>query len=147
MTSQTVSNTKVCQLVSNPDNGPRLYSAFNLLTYMPRFHSLISRRQTSGFKIESHGECAHRKTRQCLPIQSSHGHFSGCRGPLRICGILLQPYIPGKATLLLDMLGVNSDRRHLQHAVLGADDSYGTSKVPLGKGPVGVLFPPLLAED
>jgi methionyl-tRNA synthetase len=66
---------------------------------------------------------------------------------LRISGILLQPYIPDKAAHLLDMLGVDVSRRNAQHTELGADDSYGTSKVPLGKGIVGVLFPPLLAED
>jgi methionyl-tRNA synthetase len=66
---------------------------------------------------------------------------------LRISGILLQPFIPGKAGLLLDMLGVQADRRDFPRARLGMDDSYGVSNVDVGQGTVGVLFPPLVAED
>jgi methionyl-tRNA synthetase len=35
---------------------------------------------------------------------------------LRICGILLQPFIPAKAGMLLDALGIPQSERALQHA-------------------------------
>lgn len=39
---------------------------------------------------------------------------------LRVCAILLQPFVPGKATMLLDALDVPQDERTIQHAALGA---------------------------
>lgn len=67
-----------------------------------------------------------------------------CAETLRICGILLQPYMPEKAAKLLDMLGVDGGRRTFDDAVYGADADYGTSKIELGRGgPGGTLFPPL----
>ncbi|KAI9513225.1 tRNA synthetases class I (M)-domain-containing protein [Russula earlei] len=35
---------------------------------------------------------------------------------LRICGILLQPFIPAKAGMLLDVMGISRSERALQHA-------------------------------
>lgn len=65
-------------------------------------------------------------------------------------GILLQPFIPGKAAELLDVLGVDESRRTLQHAVRGVDKDYGWSKIAIckaGKGGWESLFPPLPVED
>ncbi|CAI6097180.1 unnamed protein product, partial [Clonostachys chloroleuca] len=46
---------------------------------------------------------------------------------LRIAGILLQPIMPTKAGRLLDELNVKPERRAIQWAVRGTDDSYGIS--------------------
>lgn len=64
---------------------------------------------------------------------------------LRIVGILLQPFMPEKAKMLLDLLGVREDRRTLEWARLGEDQHYGTpiKGVDVGSGFNGVLFPPL----
>ena len=69
-----------------------------------------------------------------------------CAESLRLCGILLQPYMPSKMKTLLDMLGVAEDARGFENAVYGADLTYGTPAVELGKGLEGVLFPPLTTE-
>ncbi|KAI0977499.1 tRNA synthetases class I (M)-domain-containing protein [Xylaria arbuscula] len=66
---------------------------------------------------------------------------------LRIVGILLQPFIPEKASELLDRLGVHATRRGIEDAVLYADDGYGTSLIPLGTGAKESLFPILPVED
>lgn len=66
---------------------------------------------------------------------------------LRICGILLQPYMPATMAKLLDMLGVSADARKFEHTFLGSDSTYGTSVVDLGKGTEGVLFPPLRSDQ
>jgi methionyl-tRNA synthetase len=55
--------------------------------------------------------------------------------------------MPDKAARLLDMLGVDATKRTLEHARVGMDFDYGTSKVPLGKGHKGVLFPPLISDS
>ena len=65
---------------------------------------------------------------------------------VRIVGILLQPFMPDKASQLLDMLGVDKSRRGFDDAKIGADDSYGTPQVPLGKCAYDGLFPPLPVE-
>lgn len=65
---------------------------------------------------------------------------------IRIVGILLQPYMPEKASLLLDMIGVLPERRTYEYAILGADPSYGDAQAPLGKGAWDGLFPPLAIE-
>ncbi|KAF2499288.1 methionyl-tRNA synthetase-like protein [Lophium mytilinum] len=62
---------------------------------------------------------------------------------LRVAGILLQPVMPNKSALLLDMLGVDEKHRSFDYAEPGKDAEYGVSKVPLGKGLEGTLFPPL----
>ena len=66
---------------------------------------------------------------------------------IRIAGILLQPYMPGKAAQLLDMIGVDESRRGFKDAVLGADETYGEGIVPVGITAWDSLFPPLSVED
>ncbi|MCJ1247445.1 methionyl-tRNA synthetase [Trapelia coarctata] len=70
-----------------------------------------------------------------------------CAESLRICGILLQPYMPDTMVKLLDMLGVSPDARKFDNALLGSDSTYGTPLVKLGKGTQGVLFPPLRSDQ
>lgn len=38
---------------------------------------------------------------------------------LRICGILLQPFMPSKAEMLLDALGTQPEQRTIMHSLLG----------------------------
>ncbi|KAL9079778.1 MAG: hypothetical protein Q9157_001350 [Trypethelium eluteriae] len=64
---------------------------------------------------------------------------------LRKVGILLQPFMPNKAAQLLDTLGVDQERRTFDW-VEKVDDSYGTSKVEVGRGVEGVLFGPLQSD-
>lgn len=63
---------------------------------------------------------------------------------LRITGILLQPFMPGKAAELLDHLGVAKDKRQLEHATWGGDYDYGVPLVALGKDG---LFPPMVLSN
>ncbi|CAL3963177.1 unnamed protein product [Diplocarpon coronariae] len=70
-----------------------------------------------------------------------------CAEAIRIVGILLQPYMPGKAAKLLDMMGVAGSRRTFDDAQLGADHSYGAPSIPVGKCAWDGLFPPLPVED
>ncbi|KAF3038778.1 methionyl-tRNA synthetase [Didymella heteroderae] len=51
---------------------------------------------------------------------------------LRMTGILLQPYMPHKAEMLLNQLGVKEDRRTLAYCQPGGDLDYGTPMVQLG---------------
>lgn len=71
-----------------------------------------------------------------------------CAEAIRVAGILLQPYIPDKASELLDVLGVDVARRNYDFALLGADDSYGVPKKSPGnsRNPWESLFPPLPVE-
>ncbi|KAI1827892.1 tRNA synthetases class I (M)-domain-containing protein [Xylaria intraflava] len=66
---------------------------------------------------------------------------------LRITGILLQPFMPKKASELLDRLGVDPGKRALSNAVVYGDDSYGTPLISLDTGVKSSLFPPLPVED
>jgi methionyl-tRNA synthetase len=66
---------------------------------------------------------------------------------LRTSGILLQPWMPNKANLLLDQLGVRHDRRTLAWCKPGVDLEYGEPMVELGVKYAGVLFPPLSSEE
>ncbi|PGH15665.1 methionine-tRNA ligase [Helicocarpus griseus UAMH5409] len=69
---------------------------------------------------------------------------------LRIGGILLQPFMPQKAALLLNMLGVSEEveKRSFSAARYGADADYGVPSLDLKRGKFnGTLFPPLLCED
>lgn len=66
---------------------------------------------------------------------------------VRIAAILLQPYMPSKASEILDILGVDEARRTFEDAVFGADFTYGVSRVASGKGALATLFPPLIVED
>lgn len=65
---------------------------------------------------------------------------------IRIVGILLQPYMSGKAAQLLDMIGVDESRRTFDDAKFGADFTYGTAKFPVGRDAWDGLFPPLPVE-
>lgn len=66
---------------------------------------------------------------------------------LRITGILLQPYMPNKASTLLDQLGVHEEHRSFEFSIPGADLEYGEPMADLGGGHKGVLFPPLTSEE
>lgn len=66
---------------------------------------------------------------------------------LRMTGILLQPYMPNKAKLLLDQLGVDESRRTFEYCSPGRDLDYGVPMVELGSGYQGALFPPLSSEE
>ena len=55
--------------------------------------------------------------------------------------------MPEKAAQWLDTIGVDEQKRTMQHAVLGADTEYGKSKIPVGKDVWESLFPPLPVED
>ncbi len=68
-----------------------------------------------------------------------------CAESLRICGILLRPYMPAKMKQLLDMLGVAENARMYANASLGMDEDYGEPKYEIGKG-TEVLFPPLTSH-
>lgn len=67
---------------------------------------------------------------------------------LRLSGIMLQPFIPLHAGRLLDLLGVQNERRSWDFARHGADFTYGTptNGVQAWSGLRGTLFPPLAAE-
>lgn len=65
---------------------------------------------------------------------------------LRICGILLQLFMPSKMKRMLDMLGVDEKKRLFDHAQFGEDLNYGIPKCNLGNGADDSLFPPLTAE-
>jgi methionyl-tRNA synthetase len=69
-----------------------------------------------------------------------------CAEAIRIVGILLQPYIPGKSKTLLDMIGVEDSKRTFDDAQVGADANYGNANAPLGKCAWDSLFPPLAVE-
>ncbi|KAK4217115.1 putative methionine--tRNA ligase [Rhypophila decipiens] len=66
---------------------------------------------------------------------------------LRLSGILLQPFMPDKATMLLDILGVAPEKRTLRHAVLYCDGDYGKTSLARGRYDDLSLFPPLVVED
>ena len=66
---------------------------------------------------------------------------------LRMAGILLQPYMPNKAKMMLDQLGVDDARRTFEYCALGRDLHYGTPMVHIGSGYDGSLFLPLSSEE
>lgn len=70
-------------------------------------------------------------------------HGTDC---LRLAAILLLPVMPTKMNELLDVLGVKPENRTYAMARFCADSEYGTSFVELGRGHVGALFPPMIAE-
>jgi methionyl-tRNA synthetase len=65
---------------------------------------------------------------------------------MRICGILLQPFMPTKMKQMLDMLGVDDAKRSYRYAAFGTDFDYGIPRSSLGTGIDDSLFPPLTAE-
>ncbi|OAL53238.1 methionyl-tRNA synthetase-like protein [Pyrenochaeta sp. DS3sAY3a] len=66
---------------------------------------------------------------------------------LRITGILLQPYMPNKASTLLDQLGVAQERRSFEFSIPGADLEYGDPMTDRGAAYERVLFPPLTSDE
>ena len=54
--------------------------------------------------------------------------------------------MPQKAAELLDMLGVDDNHRTVEYTKVGKDRDYGKSRVDLGSGEFGVLFPPLSSQ-
>jgi methionyl-tRNA synthetase len=79
--------------------------------------------------------------RQCVLRTVYH-----CAEALRVAGILLQPFMPGKAKTLLDTLGVHDSRRTYDDAQFGVDASYGEPRAKVGNGKWDSLFPPLSVE-
>lgn len=65
---------------------------------------------------------------------------------VRVMGILLQPFMPGKAAEMLDVLGVSPDRRTFAQAALGKDFSYGKPLRSSSREEYGGLFPQLEVE-
>lgn len=66
-----------------------------------------------------------------------------CAESIRICGILLQPYMPAKMKQLLDMLGVAEDARSYANTMLGSDQDFGLPAPSPETDKQGVLFPTL----
>lgn len=66
---------------------------------------------------------------------------------LRNMGILLQPYMPGKAQHMLDVLGVPEEKRTFEYCGFGKDLDYGQPMRSPGKSAHESLFPPLDVED
>ncbi|MBE3047028.1 hypothetical protein IMZ48_31780 [Candidatus Bathyarchaeota archaeon] len=63
---------------------------------------------------------------------------------IRVCSILLLPYMPEKAGKALDKIGVQEERRTFEHAARGADLMYGRGLFVIeGRGPMGSLFEPM----
>lgn len=62
------------------------------------------------------------------PIPTVSRLLSYTRETLRICGILLQPFVPTKASELLDALGVPGEKRTLHDATLGMGEPHGSVK-------------------
>lgn len=65
---------------------------------------------------------------------------------LRLVGIMLQAFIPESAGRMLDMLGVQPERRVWEWCVVGKDEKFGTPLIDLGKGKEGLLFPGLTSD-
>ena len=63
-----------------------------------------------------------------------------CAESIRICGILLQPFMPEKMSKLLDMLGVAENCRLYANTTFGSDEDYGLPNFSL-EGQNRVLFP------
>lgn len=75
------------------------------------------------------------------PLEES---IYNCMETLRICGILLQPFIPNKATELLDYICVDPKKRSFDFARYGADFNFGNREPTL---PSQQLFPRLPVEN
>jgi len=61
---------------------------------------------------------------------------------MRVGALLAQPFMPVKATEMLDVLGVDPGRRDLRFALWGADFYYGRKRSPQSMGQVH-MFPRL----
>lgn len=68
---------------------------------------------------------------------------------LRVAGLVLQPFMPGKMGEMLDILGVQPARRTFAYATFGGDVEYGARKeaAPLPRGKWTGLFPPAVATE
>ncbi|PSR90790.1 tRNA synthetases class I (M)-domain-containing protein [Coniella lustricola] len=66
---------------------------------------------------------------------------------LRHIAILLQPFMPDKAEEMLDLLGVELDKRSFAYLGVGKDFTYGKPLRPVGAGAYDALFPPLPVEN
>lgn len=62
---------------------------------------------------------------------------------IRITAILLQPFMPEKMKVALDMMNVDDYKRSFDHAAVGADLTYG---LPDKTKTQEVLFPMLLSS-
>ncbi|KAK8017477.1 methionyl-trna synthetase protein [Apiospora rasikravindrae] len=67
-------------------------------------------------------------------VEAAHQIIYHAAEALRVCGILLQPFMPEKSAGLLDRLGVDQGQRTFDHARFDSDSAYGISTVPLGEG-------------
>jgi methionyl-tRNA synthetase len=66
---------------------------------------------------------------------------------LRVAAILLQPFMPERMKVALDMLGVRDSARHLRRALIGHDMKYGVPRMAVGeRRGEDTLFPPLTSE-
>ncbi|KAL8686668.1 MAG: hypothetical protein Q9218_006947 [Villophora microphyllina] len=102
-------------------------------------------------RTDQHGNfkgCIHLSTRMNSPSNQSQldSIIYLCAETIRICGILLQPIMPGRMKHVLDLLGVDEGKRMLRDAVLGGDREYGVPMVEVGRGKEGTVFPPLRSE-
>lgn len=67
---------------------------------------------------------------------------------LRMVGILLQPVMPDKSSMLLDLLEVSPEKRWLENAKFNSDSEYGpTATGEKGRYGDQTLFPPLAVEE
>jgi methionyl-tRNA synthetase len=66
---------------------------------------------------------------------------------IRIMAILLQPFMPERMKAALDLMEVDESNRTFDHAVVGADMSYGPGALAADVKPsVDVVFPMLLSS-
>lgn len=66
-----------------------------------------------------------------------------CAESLRICGIMLQPFMPEKMEKLLDTLGVAENARQFDNTEFGSDADYGQLPALTQDETPKPLFPPL----
>ncbi|WPH03675.1 Hypothetical protein R9X50_00655800 [Acrodontium crateriforme] len=69
-----------------------------------------------------------------------------CAETVRVTSIMLQPFIPESATRLLDFYGVQPERRGVEWAVVGKDDTYGTPMFDANDKVKATIFPPLTSD-
>lgn len=101
--------------VSRPPLGPQLHYFIPLLT------SFQTNRYVSDVEPWKLVKNTDAESRVLLSLA-----IFNCAEALRIAGILLQPIMPSKASMLLDGLGVRQDRRTVAFAGHGKDTDYGT---------------------
>lgn len=66
---------------------------------------------------------------------------------VRSAGILLQPIMPTKMGVLLDIMGVDANKRRFEDAAFGKDYTYGEPIIDPGRpGEWNSLFPPQPSE-